>query len=162
MTRALVIGVGNRDRGDDGAGLEVARRLHERCLPGTVVCERDGRASDLMEALRAAPAVVVVDAAVGGEPGTYRRLEAHRERIPAALLRTTTHSWGLAEAIELTRALGELPPHLVIYAVFGRAFETGEPHLSPEVESAVARVVDAILADEEAHSLPVEAAPSEP
>jgi hydrogenase maturation protease len=145
MRATLVIGVGNRDRGDDGAGLEVARLVRQCPPPGTVVLEQDGCASDLMDAWRGAQRVVLVDAASGGEPGTVRRFEAHREPLPASLLHASTHSWGVAEAVETARALGELPRSVVVYAIFGRDFEAGSHHLSPEVEGAACSVVATLL-----------------
>jgi hydrogenase maturation protease len=141
----LVIGVGNHERGDDGAGLEVARLLRQCPPPGTVVLEQDGCASDLMDAWQEAQRVVLVDAASGGEPGTVRRFEAHREPLPASLLHASTHSWGVAEAVETARALGELPRSVVVYAIFGRNFEAGSHRLSPEVERAAGSVVETLL-----------------
>src|SRR5262249_3399849 len=93
---------------------------------------------------RDATRVVVVDAASGGKPGTMRRFEAHREPLPAVLLRASTHSWGLAEAVETARALGELPPLTIVYAIFGSSFEPGTRCLSPGVCEAVARVAEAL------------------
>jgi hydrogenase maturation protease len=141
----VVIGIGNRDRGDDAAGLEVARRVRERHPPEAIVLERDGRASDLLEAWLGAENVVLVDAASGAEPGTVRRFEAHQETLPVSVLHASTHSWGVAEAVEMARALGQLPPRVIVYAIFGASFELGRHRLSPEAEAAVARVTEAIL-----------------
>jgi hydrogenase maturation protease len=143
-TGTLVIGVGNRDRGDDAAGLELARLLRQCPPPGVLVLEQAARADNLLEAWRGAERVVVVDAACGGEPGTVRRVEAHREPLPASILRDSTHAWGVAEAVETARALGELPPVTIVYAVVGRSFEPGTHGLSAEVRQAVASVAEAI------------------
>jgi hydrogenase maturation protease len=145
IPRTLLIGIGNRDRGDDAAGLEVVRRVRRRLPPGVVVLEREGRASDLMEAWLGAEDVVLVDAASGAEPGTVRRFEAHREKLPASVLHASTHSWGVAEAVEMARALGQLPPRVIVYAIFGKAFEVGRHRLSPEAEAAVARASQAVI-----------------
>jgi hydrogenase maturation protease len=144
VTRTLVIGVGNRDRGDDAAGLETARLLRACPPPGVVVLEEDACADGLLDAWRGAGRVFVVDAAFGGEPGSVRRFEAHRATLPVAILRGSTHSWGVAEAVETARALGELPPSIVVYAVFGRTFDVGFRGLSPEVRDAVAAVAEAL------------------
>jgi len=50
----------------------------------------------------------------------------------------------VAEAVELTRALGRLPPSLVVYAIEGHAFEPGDA-LSPEVARAVTRLAEMLL-----------------
>ncbi len=49
---------------------------------------------------------------------------------------TSTHGFGVAQAIELARALNQLPKHLRIYGIEGRQFEIGAP-VSPEVLAAV-------------------------
>ena len=42
-TRALVIGIGNLLRGDDGVGRFVAQRLAGRNIPGVRVLEHEGK-----------------------------------------------------------------------------------------------------------------------
>ncbi|HEY7514653.1 MAG TPA: hydrogenase maturation protease [Vicinamibacteria bacterium] len=147
MSPSVVIGVGNPYRGDDGAGLEVARLLRQSPPPGTLVLERPGSGDDLMEAWRGARHVVIVDAASGAEPGSVRRFEAHEGPLPAAGLRTSTHSFGLGEAVETARTLGELPPVVVVYAIFGRSFEVGSRGLSPEVRRAAEAVAETLQSE---------------
>ena len=53
---------------------------------------------------------------------------------------------GVADAIELARALGELPVRCVVYAVEGQSFETGAP-LSARVEAAVFEVERRVRAE---------------
>ena len=80
---------------------------------------------------------MVVDAAASGAPpGSVRRFEAHAAPLPAHLLRSSTHAFGVAEAIELARALGRLPPILDVYAIEGSDFSAGAG-LSPPVAAAV-------------------------
>jgi hydrogenase maturation protease len=138
----LVIGVGNEWRRDDAAGLAVARRLRER-LPETVsVVEHEGEPVDLVEALSGAREAVVIDAVRSGSaPGTVHRLDARRERLPAELFRGSTHAFGLAEAIELTRALERLPGRLLVYGIEGDSFAAGQG-LSQPVELAVGQLVE--------------------
>ena len=145
MTGTLVIGIGNPDRGDDGAGLEVARGVRARGPRNTVVRECSGEASCLLEAFKGRSRVILVDAASGGgRPGTTRRFEAHKAPLPTSLLNTSTHSWGVAEAVELARSLGQLPPYVVMYAVEGASFEPGR-HLSAAVRRAVEHVTKRVL-----------------
>jgi hydrogenase maturation protease len=146
MIETLVMGIGNAERGDDAAGLEVARRLRARASQDAVVRECSGQASCLLESWRGRPRVILIDAASGGggRPGTIRRFEAHREALPTGLLHASTHSWGVAEAIEMARALGELPPQVVVYAIEGRSFGPGR-YLSPAVTRAVERVEQRIV-----------------
>ena len=69
---------------------------------------------------------IVVDATQSGaEPGTVRRLPAHDEPLPDELRRTSTHLLGVAEAIELARALGKLPARTIVYGIEGAQLRHG-------------------------------------
>jgi hydrogenase maturation protease len=139
----LVVGVGNSWRGDDAAGLEVARRLRRRS--GVEARELEGDAVMLLELWRGHPAVAVVDAArTGSEPGSVRVFRADREPLPVRL-RSSTHAFGVADAIELSRALGRLPQRLDVYAIEGADFSLGAP-LSPAVQRGVEALAARLLA----------------
>ena len=91
--------------------------------------------------------VILCDAVrSGAAPGTIHRLEAHRQPIPAGFFRYSTHAFSVAEAVELARALGQLPPHLVLYGVEGATFTAGVG-LSPVVAQAAQAVVRQVLAE---------------
>src|ERR1022692_580316 len=139
----LIIGCGNRERSDDGAGILVAERLREL---GIEADTRIGDAADLIEAWKGAEDVIVVDAVVTGAPvGT---VQAGDGRQPLTTIRATasTHGLGVAEAIELAHVLDRLPARLRVYGVEGRRFEPGSG-ISPEVQRAVEEVVQRIIAD---------------
>jgi hydrogenase maturation protease len=133
----MVIGVGNTWRGDDGAGVAVARRLRELSPTGVEIRELEGDATGLVEAWSGADRVVVVDAAQSGAPpGTVRRFDACSGPLPVHSLRSSTHAFGVSDAVELARALGRLPGRLEVYAIEGVSFAAGD-RLSPDVERAV-------------------------
>ena len=133
----LVIGLGNAFRGDDGVGRVVARRLREVALPGVTVREESGEGAALMEAWMDAGAVILVDAVQSGAaPGTIHRLDATRTPVPSRFFHYSTHAFSVAEAVELARALNQLPPRLILYGIEGGDFTAGE-QLSPEVAAAV-------------------------
>jgi hydrogenase maturation protease len=143
----LVIGIGNAFRGDDGVGVLVARRLRELALSGLTVLEQSGEGAALVEAWTGTDRVIVVDAiSSGGRPGTIHRLEVDRHPLPAHFSSSSTHAFGLAEAVELARRLDRLPASLVIYGIEGQSFNLGQD-LSPEAEAAADKVVDQIVAD---------------
>jgi hydrogenase maturation protease len=140
----MVIGVGNTWRGDDGAGLAVARRLRELSPAGVEVRELEGDATALVEAWSGAEQVVVVDAAESGAaPGTVRCFDARSGPLPVRSLRSSTHAFGVSDAVELARALGRLPRRLDVYAIEGASFTAGD-RLSPDVERAVAELATAL------------------
>jgi hydrogenase maturation protease len=138
--RTLVIGIGNPDRGDDGAGIAVLRRLRSRRAAGARLRECRGDVDELVSAWSGASRVILVDAALSGaHPGTVHRIEAHREPLVEGLRSASSHDWGVAEAVERARTTGRLPKSLVVYAIEGRAFLPGHD-LSPSVRLAVERV----------------------
>jgi len=143
--RRLVVGVGNPDAGDDGAGIAVVRllsRRHDCAHLETRVCT--GEASALIEAWTGFDDVVIVDSCRGaGPPGsvhTFTPDDLDRYTAVEARRCGSTHSLGVATAIGLARALGPLPSRLVVHAVEGRLFDAGNA-LSSEVARAVHEVV---------------------
>lgn len=135
--RCLVLGVGNLDRGDDAAGRVVARRLRGALPTEIEVAEVNGETAMLLEKLDGAADAYLVDAcASGAPPGTIRRFDLHDAPLPQGLFGLSTHGLGLAEAIELARALGQLPPRCILYAIEGACFDVGAS-LSPSVADAV-------------------------
>src|SRR5512143_4000926 len=103
----ILIGVGNPCRGDDGAGLAVARWLRPRVPRGVTVLEHDGEPASLIAAWEGANAVILADAVSSGSaPGTIRAIDAAETPLDLDSFRHSTHSFGVAEAVELSRALG--------------------------------------------------------
>jgi hydrogenase maturation protease len=146
--RLTVIGIGNRFRGDDGAGLWAARKLRLKKLPGVTVVESNGEGTALMETWEGFDAVILVDAMLSGSSlGTVRRFDAGAGPLPADLFSShSTHSFGIAAAVELARVLNRLPPRLVIYGIEGKSF-AHDCGLSPEVETGSMEAVEWIMTE---------------
>ena len=146
----LVIGVGNELRGDDGAGLAVARRLARGTRPtGSRCVEQQGEPIDAAGRRWAgADAVVIVDAIALRRAGRHDPPGRRDRRAvsPRAARDASTHAIGLGDAIELARTLGRLPARIVVHAVEGRRFDAGIG-LSVEIEAAVIALADAVLHD---------------
>lgn len=133
----LVVGVGNRQRCDDGVGPLAASRVAAMGLPDLEVVEHTGELSSLLELWEGRTRVVVVDALRGGSrwsAGSIVRFDARAESLPSRAF-TSTHAFSVAEAIELGRALGQLPPHLVVLGLAAAWFEHGESLSAPVSEA---------------------------
>jgi hydrogenase maturation protease len=144
-----VVGIGNELRGDDGAGLLVARRVRTAAAQaGIEVREIGDEPTALTEACLGRGVVIVTETMRSGSvPGTIRRLDASSDPVPRGLTRrSSTHAIGLDETIELTRALGRLPARLLVYAVEGAQFDIGA-ELSPEVQAAIPELMQMVLAE---------------
>ena len=145
--RVLVAAIGHPDRGDDGAGPAVARRLKPHLPADVRLIESNGDMLALIDEWVGCAAAILIDAsAPGRNPGRIRCLDLVSRRLPAEFARNSTHAFGLAETVELARALGQLPPRLVVYLVEGERFDTGAP-LSPAVAAIVGKVTEKILAE---------------
>lgn len=150
----LIIGVGNSYRTDDGVGPLVVRRLAAMNLPGVVVREESGEGAALMESWKDADHVIVIDAVSSGSPpGTIHRIDAHTQSVPASFFHYSSHAFGVAEAIEMARALDRLPAHLVLFGTEGKDFGAGFG-LSAEVDGAAEEVLK-MVAQEITHSISV-------
>ncbi len=135
--RCVVIGIGNPDRGDDAVGRRVAQRLAGTVPPEVEILEHDGEATSLLACMEGAAAAWLIDACVSGKPaGTVQRFDVTATPLPQDAFNLSTHGFGLAEAIELARALDQLPPRCVVYAVEAGSVVAGAP-LSPAVSAAV-------------------------
>ncbi len=143
----LVIGIGNPDRGDDAAGLAVARRVRELTKPGEVtVRELIGDQLNLMDAWNGATEVYLVDAVCsGGTPGSVYQFDA-ADALTEQFSHCGTHTFSLADVVELARALGRLPRRLSGYGVEGATFQVGAP-MSRRVRAAVETVTSMLLID---------------
>lgn len=139
--RIRVIGMGNEWRGDDGAGLMVARHLNTRYPDELPALEFSGDAAGLFAAWQGADMAIIADATHGhGSPGEIYRLAAPWEKHSLLLTRlTSSHAFGLTQALALGEVLGELPPVLIIYGIVGRNFQPGRG-LTRRVAAAVPEV----------------------
>ena len=145
--KVLCIGVGNELRGDDVVGRLTVRLLRYQSLPDTTFIEATGEGAALMDAWADAKAVFLIDAVSAGQPaGTIYRFLAHSQALPAQFFSYSTHAFSVAEAVEMARVLGQLPPHFIIYGIEGENFAAGAS-ISPAVEKAVHEVIRQISAE---------------
>ena len=137
MKRILAAGVGNIFFGDDGFGVEVARRLSERALPEGVQVKDFGiRGLDLTYALLDGwDAAILVDALPrGGDPGTLYVLDPAADAAPPVL---DPHAMHPARVLAMARELGGTPPILRVVGCEPGAAEEMQMGLSPAVAAAV-------------------------
>jgi len=132
----LVIGLGNPNRGDDAAGLEVTSRLRHvevrRSVTGSF---------ELIDEWHGFDEVVIVDATISGvAAGSIQRFDAIANPLPGDTF-VSTHVIGIAETVEMARQLGRLPKHLEVYGIEAGTLSEGIS-LSPLVAEAVDQVVE--------------------
>jgi hydrogenase maturation protease len=152
--RVLIAGVGNLLRGDDGFGVEVARRLSSMPLPAGVTVVETGIAGiALVQELQLGwDALVVVDAVDRGRvPGTVLVIEP--EVIDVEALSTEARHDLLADmhlanperVFMLARALGVLPPTVLLVGCQLTDPDAVGQGLTAEVTAAVDVAVAEVL-----------------
>lgn len=149
MPRVLVAGIGNIFLGDDGFGVEVARRLAEIDLPPEVSVRDFGirglhLAYEILDG--GYDLTIVVDAAPrGGKPGTVYLIEP--EPGTSSQATTDAHAMTLEAVLATLRALGGDPGRVLVVGCEPASIEEGiglsEP-IGAAVEEAVKLVRELI------------------
>ncbi len=135
--RPLILGIGNEYRQDDAAGILVARALAADPPPGWEVREHHGEGTGLMALWKGRRWVILVDAVTsGGLPGQLHDIPAYLQPLPADFLAFSSHAFGLAQAIEMSRLLGDLPPRLEVIGIEAAGFAQGAA-MTPDVVRAL-------------------------
>ncbi|KVQ42530.1 hydrogenase maturation protease [Burkholderia cepacia] len=142
-----VIGVGNPDRGDDGIGCLVAKRLAGRLPADVSLLTRGGDVMDIGDDMADIDALVCIDAAAPtGSPGQISRIDLAGQTLGQGTSFASSHGLGLADAIALAEALGTAPRDIVIYAIEGASFGPGAA-ITPGVAAAADVVADRVVAE---------------
>jgi hydrogenase maturation protease len=152
--RILLAGIGNIFMGDDGFGVEVARRLAQRSLPSDVRVGDFGiRGFDLAYALQDGyETTILIDACPrGAEPGTVFVVEPELTELagdPGEGLDVDAHSMDALKILRLAASMGW--PSKRVLLVGCEPATLGPPEglmgLSEPVEQAVTVAVDRIEA----------------
>jgi hydrogenase maturation protease len=122
MKRMCILGVGS-PLGADSVGWEAAEALRGSALgaayPNIEVtvetCDRPG--AGLLARMQGVDLAILIDAVLGSGDctGSVYRLD------PSVILEQvdglSSHSFGVAEALALGAAMGELPPHLAVFGI---------------------------------------------
>lgn len=146
MQPILILGLGNPLQGDDGVGCRVVKALDARALPDTVEVMDGGTPGiGLLNLLEGRARVILVDAAeMGLAPGEFRRFTADQVTLVGSAQRLSLHRASVADALALARALNIALPDIVFFGVQPASVEWRDS-LSPAVQDAVPRVLEAIL-----------------
>jgi hydrogenase maturation protease len=137
----MIIGLGNEFTHDDAVGLIAARRLREQGLPAE---EHEGDLLTLIERWKHEENLILIDAiSSGAMPGTLHRLDVSDSFPNRDLFKNSTHALGLADAVEMSRTLGTLPPHVIVFGIEVRDVTAGMG-LSSEIEQSLPLLVDQV------------------
>jgi len=145
-TRIKIIGVGS-PFGDDRLGWLAAQKLQmspvlHKAIDKISIMSLDRPGPSMISQWQDTDAVIVVDAVrSGARPGTVHCLDA--SAIDAGSGTTSCHGFGVASAMELARALNQMPQTMYLCGIEIDPAYTGED-LSPAARKALQELVGRI------------------
>jgi hydrogenase maturation protease len=145
--KTLILGIGNSVLSDDGVGCKVVQRLEERLKghPSITVKETSLSGLSLLDEVAGYERLIIIDAIQtrGGNPGTIYKLSPSDFKTGRMAV---IHDLGLVSTLELGRKLEmEMPREVAIFAIEAKDMVTFSEKLSPEVEKAVPKAVEAVV-----------------
>jgi hydrogenase maturation protease len=139
---ALILGLGNPLRADDGFGWRLVERLVAAALPeGVEVHACHQLTPDLAELLRSVGLVIFVDVELGVPPGVVRSQPV----VPATSAEVFSHRLEPAALLALTRQLHGQAPAAYTVSVGAANLGYGTT-LSDTVEAALPEALEAVMA----------------
>ena len=147
--KTLILGIGNTALTDDGVGCNVAQRLEKRLRGRSDITVKETALSglSLLDELTGYERLIIVDAiqTKGGKPGAIYKLSPSDFKTGRMAI---IHDLGLVSTLELGRNLEmEMPREVIIFAIEAKDMATFSEKLSPEVEKAIPKAVDMVLAE---------------
>jgi hydrogenase maturation protease len=149
-SRAVIIGIGNHFRRDDGSALTVLETLKGRIPMCARLVESDGEPAGLIDTWDGAGLAVIVETVRRGDaPGTIWTIDWDLGLPPgiAPQHEHGSHSLGILEAIALGRAVERLPHRLLLVGIEPRDVGWGEGLSDPvarSIDGAAGRVLDSL------------------
>lgn len=147
MEKTVIIGLGNPILSDDSVGIQIARKLHAKNLPGNVDVKESGVSGVyLLDLLTGYDKAIIVDSIKtnNGKIGSFYRLSL--DDLFSRPTYVTIHKIDLNTALELGREIGlKVPDEIIIFAIEIGDNTTYSEKCSPEVERAIPEVKKSIL-----------------
>jgi hydrogenase maturation protease len=144
--RTRLIAFGNTLLSDDGAGIRLARAVRV-AVPELEVVESEVGGLALLELLAGCERAVLLDVVKlpGHEPGELVPLALAEARCCSRL--AGVHEVDLAGVLAIAERLGHpLPREILLFGIQGVDLTRFAVRLTPEIEAALPRLVDELLA----------------
>ena len=153
MAKMKIIGLGNPFMGDDAIGVLVARQLHAFSSAQVSILECGAAGLSLIHDMEETDTLILVDAVHShSKAGTIVRFTLPQDlekigKLAWGTSASSTHAFGLAEALTLAHTLEVLPAYVVLFGIEMGHIQKGQP-LSPPVSKALTSVVNRIAVEE--------------
>ena len=149
-TMIVVIGCGNTNRSDDGAGVRVVQELQSRALPADVrLIDAGTGGMDVMFHLEGMQRVIIVDAAqTGAAPGTLYRVPGDQLETLPPPNNMSLHNFRWQHALAVGRMIykDRFPTDISVYLIQIASLDFGLD-MTPAVREAVTQVAEMIAGE---------------
>jgi hydrogenase maturation protease len=146
FVKVLVLGVGNPILSDDGVGIQVARELRQKGLPGVEVEELAASGLELLDVVLDYDKVIMIDAiqTTKGIPGEIYTLE--EKDFEKSVHGSSPHGINIATALALGRKVvpERMPKSVVFIAVEAEDLINVKEQLTPKVQAALPMIVKTV------------------
>ncbi len=161
VSKPLLIGIGNRDRGDDQVGIYVAEKVGEEMGPAIDVLIHRGDPAYLIQQWENRELVIVIDAVLseGTPEGEIFCWDVANEMLAVETAHASTHHLGVHEAIELAKALHKMPGKFYVYGINAMAYAAGQPmsrRVCAGAEKVTAEITRFLQGDNNARNVIIE------
>jgi len=153
MAKMKIIGLGNPFMGDDAVGILVARQLCAYSSPHVSILEGGLAGLNLLHDMEGTDTLILIDAVHShSKTGKIFRFTLPQDlekigKLAWGTSASSTHTFGLAEALTLAHTLEELPPHTILYGIELGHIQKGQA-LSPKVSLGMEKLVKIITVEE--------------
>ena len=153
MAKMKIIGLGNPFMGDDAVGMLVARQLQPYSSAHVSILEDGSSGLSLLHDMEETDTLILIDAVHShSKAGTIVRFTLPQDlekigKLAWGTSASSTHAFGLAEALTLAHTLEVLPAHVVLFGIELGHLQKGHG-LSLPVSKAMTNVVNRITAEE--------------
>ena len=139
--------------GDDAVGVVVARKLRQYEQTSVSILDGGLAGLNLLHEMEGIDTLILIDAVQSqSKAGTIFRFTIPQDlekigKLAWGASTSSTHSFGLTEALTLAQTLEVLPRHVILYGIELSQIQKGQG-LSPTVSKAMKDVVNRIAVEE--------------
>ncbi len=147
----LILGVGNVLYTDEGFGVRIAEELEQKYefSPNVTVMDGGTLGLRLMGPIMDSDYLIIVDIVLNdGKPGDVFRLLGE-DLNKACAFKNSMHQTDLLDTLANCSIIGKTPDDVILYGIEPFNFKDMSAALSPELETKLPEVVDAVLKEVE-------------
>lgn len=154
MGKCVIVGIGNPYRSDDAVGwfiIDGLKKSSELVNSVTLVKSR-GDVAGLVDIFAHYNNVFLIDACqIDAPAGAWQRVDARKQSVLERNPVTSTHGFGVSQAISLAKILQQLPETLILYLINGQSFAMDDK-ISSSVLANINEVLHSLVSEKEIQS----------